>query len=161
VISLGSGTPKNGKALDKALICHTKKRQSTGQSTGQSMGESIVSINKQVTKNKEQCLALFDEFKKRYPGTKRGLETEYNNFVKKHKDWYDILPLLTKAVEQQIKSREHKVKAGKFVPEWKNMSTWINNRCWEEVTEATKPPQPYVDEATGRVVYPEGFKVSQ
>jgi hypothetical protein len=24
-----------------------------------------------------------------------------------------------------------------------------------------KPPQPYVDEATGRVVYPEGFKVSQ
>jgi len=33
-------------------------------------------------------------------------------------------------------------------------------RTWE--TEATKPrAQPYVDEATGRVVYPEGFKVSQ
>ena len=45
IISLLSDKPKNGKALDKALISHGAKH---GQSTGQSKGH----INKQV--NKEQ-----------------------------------------------------------------------------------------------------------
>lgn len=37
IISLGTAIPKNGKALDKAIITHTAKQtQSNGQSTGQS-----------------------------------------------------------------------------------------------------------------------------
>ena len=67
VISIRSAKPKKGNALDKALICHTKKRQSTGQSMGQSMGqstgESIVSINKQYNKEQETIKReLGDEF---------------------------------------------------------------------------------------------------
>jgi hypothetical protein len=136
VISLGSGTPKNGKALDKALICHTKKRQSTGQSTGQSMGESIVSINKQVTKNKEQ-----GKIPPPLSDVKAYCEERKNNVD--YNRWYNFY----QAKNWMIGKNKMK--------DWKAAV-----RTWE--TEATKkPPQPYVDEATGRVVYPEGFKVSQ
>jgi hypothetical protein len=46
IICLISALPKNGKALDKAIIKHGVKQ---GQSTGQSTGQSKDSINKQVT----------------------------------------------------------------------------------------------------------------
>jgi uncharacterized protein YdaU (DUF1376 family) len=53
----------------------------------------------------------FENFRKQYPGTKRGYTTEFENLKKKHKDWKQIIPI---------------------VPEWKNLSTYINNRSWEE-----------------------------
>lgn len=74
----------------------------------------------------------FDIFRKKYPGTKRGLKTEYDNFVKKHKDSADILPLLLPALDNQIKWRGEMSDANMFIPQWKNMATWINNRCWED-----------------------------
>jgi hypothetical protein len=78
---------------------------------------------------------LFESFRKLYPGTKRGNDTELNTF-KKHKDWLKILPTLLGAVQAQISKREEDRKAGKFVPEWKNLKTWINQRCWEEVIQS-------------------------
>ena len=36
------------------------------------------------------------------------------------------------AVEQQKEARNIKSSKGNFVPEWKNLKTWINQRCWEE-----------------------------
>lgn len=73
----------------------------------------------------------FDIFRKAYPGTKRGLKTEYSNFCKKHKNNAIILPLLTPAIENQIKWRAEMEAAGMFVPAWKNLQTWINQSCWE------------------------------
>jgi hypothetical protein len=90
----------------------------------------IVDIN---TDN--NTLLLFDEFRKIYPGIKRGNKTEFDNFCKKHKDWKSILPNLKIAVENQIKLRDIKKSNGQFIPEWKNIQTWINQRCWEEITE--------------------------
>lgn len=75
---------------------------------------------------------IFDEFRKKYPGTKRGNDIEFENFKKKHKDWKDVLPLLLEKLNYQIKAREENRKLGGFVPEWKNLQTWINQRCWEE-----------------------------
>ena len=77
------------------------------------------------TSNKEY-MSIFDQARKLFKGTKRGLQTEYDNFTKKHKDWKDILPLLKPAVTQQI---EWRAEDGRY---WKNFKTWINNRCWEE-----------------------------
>lgn len=101
-----------------------------------------IAVNDTVTVNdiKENnanasFLSLFDEFRKLFPGTKRGNVTEFENFKKRHKDWKTALPLLTPAVNAQIASRAKKHQAAQFVPEWKNLQTWINQRCWEEVIE--------------------------
>lgn len=82
--------------------------------------------------NKKQCESVFEEFRKIYPGKVRGLNTEFRDFTKKHKDWENILPLLKPAIENQIK--HSKILKGKnlFVPNWKNLKTWLNQRSWEE-----------------------------
>lgn len=98
-------------------------------------------INKEYTKttnnNKESVPAeteelVFDEFRKEYPGTKRGNKTEFDNFKKKHKDWKDILPHLMVKLKYQKEAKKLVAQSGGFVPVWKNLQTWINNRCWEE-----------------------------
>lgn len=75
---------------------------------------------------------IFDSFRKKYPGTKRGNDTEFENFKKKHKDWVKILPNLEAVINKQIEVRQNKKEKGEFTPEWKNLQTWINQRCWEE-----------------------------
>lgn len=75
---------------------------------------------------------VFDEFRKMYPGTKRGNETEFENFKKKHSDWVFILKIIKDKLLDQINARQLKSDLGQFVPEWKNLQTWINQRCWED-----------------------------
>ncbi len=74
----------------------------------------------------------FEEFRKTYPGSKRGFEVEFNDFKKKHKNWREIIPLLIPAVNAQIERRLKMSLVGKFVPEWKNLKTWLNQSCWTE-----------------------------
>ena len=51
IISISNAYPKNGKALDKALVKHGKKHSvKQGESTGESTGV----INIQETRNKKQ-----------------------------------------------------------------------------------------------------------
>lgn len=75
---------------------------------------------------------LFDNARKAYPGDKRGNETEFANFIRKHADWKNVLPTLEEKIKIQIAARDRKLKENKFVPEWKKFTTWINQRCWEE-----------------------------
>jgi len=97
------------------------------------MNEITQSKEDVSTIKNEKYLNLFDKFRKLYPGTKRGNSTEFNDFIKKHKDWKLILPSLYSIIEKQIKYRAN-IPSGKFIPDWKNLKTWINNRCWEEET---------------------------
>jgi len=86
----------------------------------------------------ESEIAMFESFRKQYPGIKRGLETEFLNFRKHHKDWKDCLPMLLPSI---MLEKDYKTKAkfrGEFVAQWKNLQTWINNRCWE-IEYDTKP----------------------
>lgn len=78
----------------------------------------------------------FEVARKLYPGTKRGKDTEFVNYKKKHKDWGAVTKLLRPAIELQIKWRENA--NGDFRPDWKNFSTWINNRCWEDEPNMTQ-----------------------
>ncbi len=80
----------------------------------------------------EKMMATFDQFRRLFGGTKRGLSTEFEYFQKDHKDWADALPLLLPAVQRQLLVRERKSRSGEFVPYWKDLKTWIHNRCWEE-----------------------------
>ena len=82
-------------------------------------------------KRNEKEIELFENFRQAYPGTKRGLQTEWQNF-KKHKDWKEVLPMLAPELKRQYHARQENQKNGTFVPEWKHLKTYINNRAWEE-----------------------------
>ena len=76
----------------------------------------------------------FEDARKIWPGSKKGFQTEFENFMDKYKkEKTKIIPLLFPAVEKAIKFRKEceRVKAS-FTPSYKNFSTWINQRCWEE-----------------------------
>jgi len=86
-----------------------------------------------IEKNRKNTyISHFEQARKKYPGTKRGLQTEYKNFTRKHKDWKEVLPLLVPAIDRQIERRRQAKFTNKFSPEWKHFQTWVNNRCWEE-----------------------------
>ena len=87
--------------------------------------------NKEKINKKEK----FENFRKIYPGTKKSLETEYANFLKKTQNSDEIVELLQPAIENQMKIREEKQENGQWVSEWKHLQTWINQRCWEEIEE--------------------------
>lgn len=71
----------------------------------------------------------FEEARKAYPGTKKGLDTELKNFINKNKmDWPTILPLLLPAIKEYSKATQNTER--KYI---KHLSTWINNRSWEEI----------------------------
>lgn len=88
-----------------------------------------------VGEKEETILNEFEKFRKVYPGTKRGLKTEFENFKKKHKDYKEAVFLLLPAIEEYIMWREKKTGLGQFVPEYTIMQTWINQRRWESELE--------------------------
>lgn len=84
--------------------------------------------------------AEFEKFRQLYPGRKRGFRPELDNFKKKFENWNSIIPLLLPAVKRMIEFSECSRAAGQFTPEYKNLSTWINNQCWTEEYPVVTPP---------------------
>ena len=116
--------------------------QSGDQSRGQSYYQSDT-VNRQdkirqniippvIPPGDDSLEKEFDKFRRSYPGTKRGLITEFENFKKKHKDWKYVIPLLLPAIEKEIAWHEEKQRKKEFCPEYKMLQTWINKRCWEQ-----------------------------
>jgi hypothetical protein len=104
--------------------------------------ESKVKVKKVKENTKEntkesELLNIFEYFRINYPYTKRGLKTEFENFKKKHSDYKEVIESgqLVAALKNQINWRVAFKNADKFVPEWKMLQTWINQRCWEEIHE--------------------------
>jgi len=87
---------------------------------------------KKEKKEKEKEKDIFENFRKKYPGSKRGLDTEFEDFKRKHVDWREVVLILEKALDNQIVYRRYCEERGDFVPCWKNLKTWLNQRCWEE-----------------------------
>jgi hypothetical protein len=116
----------------EGLFSPTSKSNSRSRSRSNSKSNSTV-------KSTDEDLAIFEEFRNEYKGFRKKADTEFNNFKKKHKDWKEVLPDLKQLLICQMNQREVLRKSGAFVPEWKHLSTWINNRCWEE--EIQTPPK--------------------
>lgn len=91
-------------------------------------------IDKSISKK------VFENFRNSYQGTKRGLEVEFKNFTK-HKDWKKVLPLLGKALEREITHRNNLLANNQFCPCWAHLSTWINQRRWEQEFESVESQQ--------------------
>lgn len=86
---------------------------------------------------------LFETARSIYPGKKRGLLTEFENFKKKHKDWRSIIEMLRPAVMAQMDHREYlRESKAKFIPEWPHFKTWIEQRRWEEELPEIEINQP-------------------
>lgn len=102
-----------------------RKKKNHMKTVRKSYGNHIENENED--KNKD----IFNSFRKKYPGSKRGNETEFKYF-KKHNDWKQILPLLESVIEKQVEHKKYLKNTNKFCAEWKNLKTWIYNRCWEE-----------------------------
>jgi hypothetical protein len=84
---------------------------------------------------------IFNDFRKAYPGTKRGNYTEFYNFQIKHKDWKEVLSTLLPLLKEQERIKEKKRELQMFVPYPKNLQTYINQRCWEEEIPEPKEQQ--------------------
>lgn len=101
--------------------------------TTHSSSSSSPSKKKVVKKN----ISIFNSALKKYPGTKRGVETEFAYFqtnTHTKNDWQDVLPKLEPAIEVQAKQWVSEGTLKKFIPHFK---TYIYNRQWEQV-EATQ-----------------------
>lgn len=129
------GRPKaNGKQNESKTKALKEKKEK------ESKENKTKEEDKKVNQKDSNDLLIFENFRKSYPGIKKGLETEFSNFKKKHKDWKEVLPELLPLLKCQINERTVLKSAGQFVPEWKHLSTWINQRCWEEeFTTEIKP----------------------
>jgi hypothetical protein len=110
----------------QVLTCVDKPQQTSTNST------VIDSVNDSVNVSEEKRKIDFEIFRLQYPGVKRGFETEYENFKKKHKDWKEVIVHLQGCLTYQMEKRYEKKTLNQFVPEWKNLQTWINQRCWED-----------------------------
>jgi hypothetical protein len=92
---------------------------------------------------KKEEREIFDNARLIFPGKKNGLDTEFNNFIKKTKDFNEVIHILEEKIKAQISIREAQKRKGEFVPPWKHFKTWINNRCWEEEPEMSySEPKP-------------------
>ena len=100
----------------------------------------------------------FEKFRKLYPGVKRGLSTEFGNLKTKHKDWESVIPMLSNAIINEINFHKRKSENGEFVPQYKHLSTWINNRCWEQEFEKEVKNETGSESTT---IYRRGHKSAQ
>lgn len=80
---------------------------------------------------------VFDAFRLSFPGTKRGLDTELKNFQKKNNS--EVVHLLLPALEKEKQYRTRSEELKTFTPPWKNLFTWINQKCWEQEFPEIKP----------------------
>jgi len=73
---------------------------------------------------------MFEEARLLYPGTKRGLEVEWEYFWNLKKFAHrrsEIVSLMVPAIKRQIVRHQDTTD---FVPSWKNFKSWVYNEYW-------------------------------
>lgn len=80
----------------------------------------------------------FDRFWVAYPNKKSPGQAE-KTFAKLNPDDL-MLSRMLKAIDQQISHRDRLIAAGRFVPEWKHPSTWLNAKAWNDELEPVQQP---------------------
>lgn len=94
--------------------------------------------------------AIFDIFRKAYPGKKRGLEVEFDEFVYscrknskfRRADWRKELPRLMPALEADIVDRKAAQRRDDWCSQWKDLPTWLHARCWTRDLAPKPKPKP-------------------
>jgi hypothetical protein len=120
------------KEIDMIKISNRHDQHMENENENINIDSSSVQVKKEIQEEEKILKTQFEIFRQSYPGTKRGLDVEFLNLTKKHKDWKEVIPNLSGKLNYQKACRDGKQSAGGFVPEWKNLQTWINQRCWDE-----------------------------
>lgn len=135
--STSSLTIKTTNKFSLITICKYADYQSTENNkrpterpTERPTNDQQTTTNKNIRINKNEIYGIFEDFRKRYPGTKRGVQIELDNFLKKNPP--EAVHLLLIGLEREIQDKDRRTKAGDFCPSWKNLSTWINQKCWDQ-----------------------------
>ncbi len=128
---------KNSAQKHSTDSVESKLSKDSSVSTTNKSGSQAIRQSKTNTLVAGATDPLKDEFEKArklYPGSVRGLDTEWENFKAKHgKRTSEIVPLLLPAVERWIKYRAWAISQNvDFLPQWKNFKTWINGAHWED-----------------------------
>lgn len=89
-------------------------------------------IKKEETKELKEKFANFVFLYKKSGGKVRGVDTEFEEFTKRHKDWKSVVPYLEMALQRETKARNQAKANKKFFPEIKNLRTYLGKqRAWE------------------------------
>jgi len=92
------------------------------------------------SENDKKTIKVFKVFYSCYPGTKRSPGTEYENFMKQNRKNKDkIIHLLLPALEKEKQFRINSFELNSWIPAWKNLSTWIREKCWEQEFSELRP----------------------
>lgn len=94
----------------------------------------------------------FEVFRKAYPGRKRGHDTEFDAFKRKHKNWTKIVPLLMPALQRLIAYNKAAEAAGQWKPSYANLSTWLYQSRWEDELPEIASPQKKTEEPEQKTV---------
>jgi len=89
--------------------------------------------------SKSSARLEFEAFRKAYPGTRRGVDVEWENFSRKN--FPEDAPLLMPALLREKAHKEECARVGAFCPPWANLATWINQRRWTQEFTAPVAPQ--------------------
>ena len=74
----------------------------------------------------------FERARKNYPGVKRGFDTEFRDFKRKHVDWKLVVPLLHDAIHKEAQHKQQMKEKNEFCPQWAHFKTWLSQRRWEQ-----------------------------
>lgn len=91
-------------------------------------------INKDNKEEKElkEKFANFVSLYKKAGGRVRGVDTEFNDFIKRHKDWKLVIPYLEIALKRETKARNQARLEKRFFPKMKDLQTYLGKqRAWE------------------------------
>lgn len=116
----------------------TKTSKQAKQPVNVYVNDNITSSNEDdnITKSQKSVFSdlesQFEEFRIAYPGRKRGHDTEFEAFKRKHKNWTEIVPLLMPALQRLIAYNKALQAAGQWVANFANLSTWLYQARWEE-----------------------------
>ena len=98
-----------------------------------------ITTDKKTKPTKEER-EMFETFRIKYRGKKRGLDTELNNLLK-HKDWQ-------KVIKELYENTYYKDEDIRYIP---HLQTFINQRRWEMFAdEPVKQTNPYGQEFNWR-----------
>jgi len=87
----------------------------------------------------------FESFRlkyKSYGGKVRGFQVEIDELKKKHKDWKDVIPMLSYAIDKEEEERSAALRRGEFFAQIKNLKTYLNQRSWEYYTDGFESYNP-------------------
>lgn len=111
--------------------------------------------NQEIKEYKEKFAEFVALYKKLTNKRTRSVDTEFNDFIKRHTNWRQIIPYLPIAIQRETKERNEARAARKFFPEPKMLQTYLGKqKAWEayinvgeDINDATNEYAPATDGA--------------